>query len=189
MAQAVLPAPYRFSRQEYDHLTEEGFFEGKKVELLDGVIVTMSPQNSPHASAIYSVLMALLRVLGSAFCVRPQLPIVLDDWSEPEPDLAICRPDRVDYKNAHPRAEQVLVVVEVASSSLPYDRGAKAAAYARSGIPAYWIVNLQDGTIEVLTRPDRAAGRYTLREVSTATDPLVLPGGTSVTVAELLPHA
>lgn len=189
MAQAVLPAPYRFSRQEYDHLAEEGFFEGKKVELLDGVIVTMSPQNSPHAGTVSRILYVLVERLGASAIVRSQLPLILDDWSEPEPDIAVCRPDPYQYSRSHPTVREVTLVLEVAETSLRYDRGEKAAAYARSGIPTYWIVNLQDGTIEVLTRPDRTAGRYTLREVRTATDPLVLPGGASVTVAELLPHA
>lgn len=169
-------------------MAEEGFFEGKKVELLDGVIVTMSPQNSPHAGAVYSIQRALLRLLEPACCVRSQLPIVLDDWSAPEPDIAVCRPDAYDYARAHPTAGDVLMVLEVAETSLRYDRGAKAAAYARSGIPHYWIVNLQDRSIEALTEPDRLAGRYARREVKPEGEALTLPGGISIATAELLPR-
>ena len=189
MAQAVLPAPYRFSRQEYDHLAEEGFFEGKKVELLDGVIVTMSPQNSPHAGTVNNLSYILIEALGPTATVRSQLPVILDDWSEPEPDMAVCRPDAKRYFRSHPTAAELLLVIEVAETSLPYDRGDKAAAYARSGIPTYWIINLRERTVEVFTRPDRTASRYARREVKVEGDGLSLPGGASVTVAELLPPA
>ncbi len=189
MAQAVSPAPYRFSRLEYDRLAEEGFFEGKKVELLDGVIVTMSPQNSSHAGTVNRILYVLMERLGASAIIRSQLPIILDDWSEPEPDIAVCRPDPYQYTRSHPTADKVPLVLEVAETSLRYDRGSKAGAYARSGIPTYWIVNLEDRSVEVLAQPDRLAGRYAQREVKTANDPLDLPGGARVTVAELLPHA
>src|SRR3972149_8637180 len=121
MAPAVSPAPYRFTRREYDRLAEEGFFEGKKVELLDGVIVTMSPQNSTHAGAVYSIRRAPLRLLEPACCVRSQLPIVLDDWSAPEPDIAVCRPDAYDYARAHPTAGGGPLVLEGAEDWIRHD--------------------------------------------------------------------
>ncbi len=85
------PAPYRFTREEYHRMGESGLFEGKRVELLDGEIITMSPQSSPHAAAVYRAARALARVLEPAFFVREQFPIVLDGESEPEPAIARTR--------------------------------------------------------------------------------------------------
>ena len=189
MSQAArsLPAPHRFTREEYHRMGEAGLFADERVELLGGAIITMSPQTSPHAGAVYRAFTALYRMLGSAFCVRSQLRVVLDDWSEPEPDIAVCSPDPADYSRAHPTAGQILLVVEVAASSLPYDRGQKAAAYAESGIPTYWIVNLAERRIEVLTEPDQPAGRYTRSEIRTEAENLRLLGGATLPVAEILP--
>jgi Uma2 family endonuclease len=184
---ATAPAPYRFTREEYHRMGEAGLFVGKRVELLDGAIITMSPQRSPHAAAVTRAVYALIRVLGSSFLVRSQLPIVLDDWSEPEPDIAVCQPDPGVYMRAHPTPGQILLVVEVAASSLAYDRGQKAAAYAPSAIPTYWVVNLAQRHVQVLSEPDQAAGRYTGSEIRTEGDNLSLPGGATVAVAEVLP--
>ena len=166
---------------------EAGLFADERVELLDGTIVSMSPQNSPHAGAAHRLHRVLAAALGNTAEVRMQLPIILDDWSEPEPDVAVCRPDRYDYTRGHPHPDDILLLCEVASSSLAYDRGAKAAAYAASGIPAYWIVDLDARTIEVRSNPDQAAARYRNETVVTERDRLTAPGGASVAVAEILP--
>ncbi len=125
------------------------------------------------------------------FChikVRGQLPIILDDWSEPEPDLAVCQPASDDYAHEHPRASQVMLVIEVADTSLAYDRTQKAAAYAASRIPAYWIVNLQDRRIELLTDPAPPPARQYLQEqLAVESDSVRLPNGTVVSVAQILP--
>ena len=114
---------------------EAGLFAHERVELLDGTIVTMSAQSSPHAGTVYRLQRLLKRTLGDGFCVRGGLAIVLDDWSEPEPDVAVCRIDTHDYTTRHPTADDIVLVCEVALSSLPYDRCDKATAYARSGVP------------------------------------------------------
>ena len=107
---------------------EAGLFADERVELLDGTIVTMCPQNSPHAATTYRLHRLLTRALGDAICIRTQLPVILDDWSEPEPDVAVCAPNPYDYAREHPKAEHVLLICEVASSSLAYDQSEKAAA-------------------------------------------------------------
>jgi len=179
--------PYRFTREEYHRMGEAGLFEGKRVELLDGEIITMSPQSSPHASAVNRARRALSQVLEPAFLVRGQVPIVLDGESEPEPDVAVCAPDRREYAAGHPEPKDILLVLEIAASSLAYDRGRKAAAYARAGIPAYGIVNLERRVVELLTDPDPAAARYRRAEVLGEDGRLPLPGSATVPVAELLP--
>ncbi|MBI3799837.1 MAG: Uma2 family endonuclease [Deltaproteobacteria bacterium] len=185
---ATVPTVYRFTRDAYYRMGEAGLFVDKRVELLDGEIITMAPQNPPHAGATGHLTSLLVRLLGATFSVRIQLPIVLDDWSEPEPDVAICRLDPDDYMRAHPKAGDVLLVIEVAEASLSYDRSGKVAAYAGSGIPVYWIVNLVDRRIEALSDPDSAARRYRTEKHAVAGDMLQLPGGVLLAAADILPR-
>jgi Uma2 family endonuclease len=180
------PTPYRFTREEYYRLWEAGFFSDKRVELLDGEIITMAPQNPPHAGITSRLAAVLIRSLGRNFTVRIQAPIVLNNWSEPEPDVAICRFDADDYQYEHPKASDVLVVIEVAQSSLAYDRRRKTEAYAASGIPEYWIINLIDRRIEVVSDPDPGAQRYRQERLVFRGDTLTLPGGVSLAVTEIL---
>ncbi len=181
------PSPHHFTREEYHRLAEPNLFRDERVELLDGVIVNMSPQNSPHAATIHRLLFTLLRTLGEAAYVRVQAPIVLNDWSEPEPDIAICQPGQADYSKQHPHAHQVMVIIEVAESSLAYDQTQKAHAYAASGIPEYWIVNLTDRTIAVLTNPSTADGRYKHEQIKQEDERLSLPHDQTVAVSDILP--
>ncbi len=168
-------------------MAEVGLFLHERVELLEGTIITMSPQNSPHTGTVHRLLFVLSRVLGTTAYVRVQAPIILNDWSEPEPDIAICQPDQFDYTRGHPQAHQVFLVIEVADTSLAYDRTQKARAYASSGIPEYWIVNLIVRRIEVLTVPNAAAGRYDQETLASEGEQLSLPGGQTVAVSDIFP--
>jgi Uma2 family endonuclease len=142
------------SRREYDRLVDLGWFADEPIELLRGVLVTMSPQGRAHASALEFFNEQLVLQLAGRHGVRPQLPFAADDWSEPEPDLAVVRKD--PSLRDHP--SEALLVVEIASSSLALDRGLKRTIYAEVGIPEYWIVDVNGRTVEVHTRPD--GGRY-----------------------------
>jgi Uma2 family endonuclease len=130
---------------------------------------------------------ALVTKLGAAAVVRVQDPIVLNNWSEPEPDIAVCAPVLDRYKQEHPRADQVLLLIEVAESSLTYDRTRKGRAYASSGIAEYWIVNLIDQRIEIFTDPNPRSRNYQQRRYAGAGDILSLPNGSSIAVADILP--
>jgi Uma2 family endonuclease len=185
---APIPVPHRFTREEYHRMGDAGLFIDERVELLDGEILIMSPHNPPHAGITSRSAYTLMRLLGSTVSVRIQLPIVLNDWSEPEPDVAICDPDPDDYEREHPRADQVLLVIEVADASLSYDRNRKVTAYAGSGIPEYWIVNLVDRRIEVMSDPDLATRRYRTERHATAGDSLTLPGGVLLAASDILPR-
>ncbi len=185
---AIAPSVYRFTREEYYRMGEAGLFDGKRVELLDGEIIATAPQNPPHAGATGHLTALLVRSLGTTFSVRIQLPIVLNDWSEPEPDVAICRLDLDDYMRAHPKADDVLLVIEVADASLSYDRSRKVTAYAGSNIPEYWIVNLVDRRIEMLSDPDPGAQRYRTEKHAVAGNILQLPGGVLLAAADVLPR-
>jgi Uma2 family endonuclease len=167
---------------------DAGLFVDKRVELLDGEIITMPPQNPPHAGVLTRVPSVLMRLLGTTVTIRVQLPIVLDDWSEPEPDIVVCQPDPDDYEREHPHADQVLLVIEVAGASLSYDRIYKAAAYARSSIPEYWIMNLVDRKIEMFSDPDPFAQRYRTERSAGVSEMLSLPGGVVLAATDVLPR-
>ncbi len=135
---AVLEVPrHRFSRVQYERMTEAGVFGPEdRLELLDGEIIDMPPQKSRHATAVTLVAEALRTIFGPGATVRVQLPFCLDDRSEPEPDVAVVPGNPRDYRDAHP--SRALLVCEVSDTTLAYDRGRKLAAYARAGIPEYW---------------------------------------------------
>jgi Uma2 family endonuclease len=141
------PAPdgrVRFSRQAYHRMFEIGVLDPeKRYELLDGEVV-MSPPIGPAQGGLTSRLNEFFtkRLPDSIHC-RVQLPIVAGDLSELEPDLALVRAREDYYQAAHPRPEEVMLLVEVAQSSLVRDRGQKMQIYARSGIPEYWIVDVE----------------------------------------------
>ena len=168
-------------------MSAAGLFANERVELLDGTIVTMSAQSSPHAGTVHRLHRVLARTFGDAACVRMQAPVVLNDWSEPEPDVTACAADRYDYTRAHPLPTQILLVCEVSLSSLDYDRSEKARAYAASGIPEYWIVDVESRVIHVLADPDPATGRYRREERISEPDTVLAPGGAPLAVADILP--
>jgi Uma2 family endonuclease len=153
------PGAARYTAARYLALTDEGVLgPDDRVELLEGVIVPMSPQNPAHASAVRRVDAALRVAVGARAVVSCQLPLVANDDSVPEPDVAVLPGQPSDYDTVHPTT--ALLIVEVADSSLPTDRLTKAAIYAAAGIAEYWIVNLRDDAVEVHRDPDSAAARY-----------------------------
>ena len=183
----------RWTRFEYDRLIEIGIFRaGDKVELLGGQLCVSEPQNSPHATAIWLAQEALRRALPPAWGVRVQLPIALDEESEPEPDLAVVPGGPRDYPDGHPSRSGLLV--EVADSSLAIDRDHKGSLYARGRVPEYWIVNLQDRVLEVHREPgpDTSAlygWAYRAMQTLNAEEhvtPLAAPSA-RIPVADLLP--
>ncbi len=131
-------------------MVDQGFFEDdERIELLDGVIVQMTPQGMGHAAAIERLTHLLVLALAPRARVRVQLPYAASDLSEPEPDLAVVPPG--DPEQSHP--DRSLLLVEVAESSLSKDRRVKTRIYATAGVPEYWIVDVSGRTIEVRTEP------------------------------------
>jgi Uma2 family endonuclease len=141
----------RWGRVEYDRLVGLGAFENEPIELIGGQLIVAEPKSSEHATAVGMAEDALRAALASGWIVRGQDPVALDEESAPEPDIAVVRGSRADYRHAHP-ARPVLII-EVAESSLRFDRVTKGSLYARAGIEDYWIVNLVDGVVEVYRNP------------------------------------
>lgn len=169
MPEEVLPQrTHDFTVAEYHQMAE--VFEGQRVELLRGKIVDMSPIKSRHAAVVSLLTEFFFNLCHDQYAIRVQNPVRLSDYSEPEPDLALVRPRADHYANAHPTPQEIMIVVEVADSSLDKDRRIKLPLYAEAGIPEYWIVDLTRDQVEVYTRPDE--GAYSEERVLKAGDRL-----------------
>ncbi len=142
--------PLRMSVEKYHELVRVGAFnEHDAVELLDGVVTEKMSKNPPHRLATRQLDLALSRIVPAGWHVQNQEPITLKT-SEPEPDVAIVRGSLTDYGQRYPLASEIALVVEVADTTLVTDRY-KADLYARAGIPFFWIVNLVEHCIEVMS--------------------------------------
>ena len=147
-------ATRHFNVAEYYQMARAGVLtEDERVELVRGEIIPMSPIGSRHAACVNRFSMCLIQWAEKRFVVSVQNPVRLDDHSEPQPDLAILKPRGDSYFDAHPRPGDVLVVIEVADTSMGYDREEKMPLYAEAGILEMWLVNLPEGVIEVYSEP------------------------------------
>jgi len=182
-----------WTRVEYERLVElEILGPDDRIELIGGAMICKEPQYSPHTTAIRLVERALTAAFGPGWDVRQQMPVALDDDSEPEPDVCVVPGEPRDYRDAHPT--RPVLVVEVALSRLGFDRERKGSLYARAGLAEYWLVNLSDRRLEVYREPiPDGAARYGWRYGSAqalGADAVVAPlakPSASVRVADLLP--
>lgn len=142
-----------FTVGEFHRMGEAGIFsEDDRVELLDGEIVEMTPIGSRHAATV-ARLTALFACAGNRAIVWVQNPIRLDEHCEPQPDVALLKPRPDFYAAAHPGPADVLLVVEVAETSVAADRAVKVPLYARHGVPEMWLVDLEGGCLELYREP------------------------------------
>jgi len=183
----------RWTRVEYDRLIEAEILASEdRFELLGGEMIVKEPQPSSHATSIRLVQRVLTAEFGSGWDVRAQMPVALDEESEPEPDISVVPGDPRDYRDAHP--ERPILIVEVAVSRLRFDREQKGSLYARAGIADYWIVNIPDRRVEVYREPvsDAAApfgwryGRSIALGPNERVSPLAAPAA-AVVIGDLLP--
>lgn len=181
------PQKYFFSVDEYYRMAKAGLFsEGPHVELIEGEVIEMSPIGSRHAGCVDDLNSLVTHNVGRLAIVRVQGPIRIDEYSEPQPDIALLKPRRDSYRRSHPTPSEVLLVIEVADTSAHYDRNVKLPLYARAGIPEAWLVILPKDIIEVHTEPKN--GKYTkvqrLKRGKTLTSSTV--AGLSLKVDEIL---
>src|SRR5262245_7202429 len=147
------PGPYRLSVKQYHRMIEAGVLtENDRVELLEGQLVAKMPHNPPHDSVIMKGTRIFLNTVGEEWVVRVQCSVTMRD-SEPEPDFALAEGPEDKYDRRHPIPSEIGLIVEVADSTLEYDRVVKGRLYARSRVEVYWIVNLLDKIIEVYSNP------------------------------------
>lgn len=176
------PRIRRFTRAEYHAMADAGLFERERVELVYGLVRRMTAMHGPHSYAVRRLNILLVPQVAGRAEVLVQLPIAASDISEPEPDFALAPPG--DYLDDHPKV--CWLVVEVAQSSLRYDRRVKGPLYAEMGVPEYWIVNLVDEVVEVHRElAEGAYGHVTVARRNDVLEVQALPGVT-VAVAALL---
>lgn len=158
----------------YFSLVESGLIAADDhVELLGGCIVASPPQSPYHSAMVHHVHALLQSKLPPGTLVRTQMPFLAGPKSVPEPDVAVLPGRNEDYLRRYPARTHLLV--EIADGSLAQDRFTKSEIYARAGVPAYWIVNLKDRSVECFTQPDLAAARYTGTVLAKGTMRLPLP--------------
>ncbi|MBI3923564.1 MAG: Uma2 family endonuclease, partial [Armatimonadetes bacterium] len=136
------PRLHLWTRDEYYKMAGVGLFDGKHVELIEGKVLEMSPMGSFHANAVTVMSRVLERAFQQGYFLRIQMPLDFGGITEPEPDVAVIAGDPLGHWNAHPT--HAVLVVEVAETSMEYDRTEKSSLYARAGIPEYWINNLPE---------------------------------------------
>jgi Uma2 family endonuclease len=151
---------YRLTVQQYDRMIADGTIaEEERVELIEGLLVARASRNRSAIAAGNKALRVLWRIIPPGWHVAKGAPIVVSDWSKPEPDLAVLRGEVEDYDGRDAQAVDVALIVDVAAASrvpgLPADRRDRARMYATAGVPVYWVVNLVDGLVEILSEPGR----------------------------------
>ncbi len=187
----ITEAPFtlrKWTVKEYQKLGEMGFFHPEeRVELISGNIIKMSAKGTAHTSALGRTDRLFQDLFNNLAWVRVQDPIALDDNSEPEPDIAVVIIDPFDYATHHPIPSEVYLIIEVADSSLAYDREVKAKIYARSGIADYWVLNVCDRQLHVFREPaeDGYQSEVVLGE-NASISPLQFPAF-NIAIGEMLP--
>ncbi|KAB8330781.1 Uma2 family endonuclease [Scytonema tolypothrichoides VB-61278] len=139
----------RFTIAEYERLAELGFFrEDERVELINGEIISMVSKGRPHSVCETRLERELYKLVGERVILRGQQPIIIPNYNEPEPDRVIAQNRDDDYLGAHPSPTDILLLIEIADSSLKYDQEVKLPIYAQAGVSNYWIFNLVDSCLE-----------------------------------------
>ena len=186
MAVEMAATRRRFTRAEYRRMGEVGILrEDDRVELIRGEIVEMSPPGRRHKAFVINLAQLLIVRLAGRALVSVQSGVVLAEDSEPEPDLGVLRHRPVPYKEREAHADDVLLLIEVADSSLAYDRYTKLRLYAESGIPEYWVVDCTAETIEVYRTPSADGYPDVSRVAGAATVTLSAFPDVALTTAEI----
>ncbi len=187
---ATATRPHQFTVADYHRMVAAGILnEDSRVELIRGQIVDMAPIGAPHLNMVNRLTRLLPAILGELGVLSVQNPVRLDDGSEPQPDVAVLKPRPEEYETTTPRAADVLLVIEVAETSLDDDRAVKAPLYAGSGIPEYWIVNIVDRVVEVYRQPENGLYLQTRRVGADGTLDVLMVPGNALPATDLLRRA
>jgi len=156
--------PKRFRVEDFRKMTEVGILpEESGWEIIDGYLIDKMGIGSRHASVVRRLGKVLERTAGDETQVSVQNPIHIDEFNEPEPDIALLQPRADFYAASHPTSQEVLLLVEVSDSTIEYDREIKKTLYAQAEILEFWLVNLQDNTVECYSQPKN--GNYRLARI------------------------
>lgn len=178
---------HSFDLNTYHFLIEKGLLgEDERKELIEGRIIEMSPIGTKHASVVKKLLRLLIPKLQNMAVVSAQDPISLTNTSEPEPDIVIAKYREDFYAAHHPTPEDILLIIEVADTSLDYDREVKIPLYAKSMISEVWLINLIDNNIEIYKEPlDEKYHIMTRYYPEAVINPLLFPD-LKISLAEIL---
>ncbi|MDN5870779.1 MAG: Uma2 family endonuclease [Nitrococcus sp.] len=168
---------HRLTTADYHKMGAAGVFgPTERVELIEGEIIDMAPIGSPHAGIVGMLNNLLVPAVAGKAIVHVQNPIVLGDLSEPQPDIAVLEPRADYYRHSHPTAVDLILLIEVAESSLDFDRQIKLPLYARYGVPEVWLVDLQHRVLVLHRRPhDGAYQESVVQQDLTRVAPRALP--------------
>lgn len=162
MSVVFTPHRRKLSADQFEQMGQTGILgPDARVELIEGELIEMAPIGSRHASAVSFLSAHFVRAVGDAALVWTQNPLRLSDDSEPQPDLMLLRPRADRYRSGHPRPEDVLLLIEVADTTLVFDRETKLPLYAKQGVPEVWILDLDAKQLEIYREP--SAGGYRRR--------------------------
>jgi len=157
-------APKRFRVEDFRKMTEIGILpEESGWEIVDGFLIDKMTIGSKHSGTVNRLNRTLIVLLGKNVVVAVQNPVHIDEYNEPEPDIALLKPRDDFYTASHAAPQDVLLLIEVSDSTLEYDREVKKNLYAEAEIAEYWLVNLQDNTLEVYSQPKN--GNYRLARI------------------------
>ncbi len=156
--------PKRFRVEDFRKMTEAGILpEESGWEIIDGYLIDKMSIGSKHASTVKRLNRKLTRLFEDEVIISVQDPIHIDEFNQPEPDIALLKPREDFYAESHPSPQDVLLLIEVSNSTIEYDRDIKKTLYARTGIVEFWIVNLPDETVECYSQPKN--GNYRLARI------------------------
>jgi Uma2 family endonuclease len=187
MASALPIRHHLFSVEDFHEMGRAGILgPDSRVELIEGELIDMAPIGSRHAGVVAALSMHFSRRVGDAAVVWTQNPIAAPPRSEPQPDISLLRPREDGYQGSLPTANDILLLIEVAETTLQYDRTVKLPLYARHGVREVWIVNLPERMLEIYREPQGRAYRVGLQHAATdVASPLALPDA-GVKLSELL---
>ncbi|AUT04084.1 hypothetical protein CLI64_28945 [Nostoc sp. CENA543] len=171
----------KFTVDQYHKMIESGILTADdRVQLIRGEIIEMSPIGTRHAACVNRLNNLLIQLLGKSVIVAVQNPVELDDSSEPQPDVALLKPRDDFYENAHPQPQDIYLLIEVADSTIQFDREVKIPLYAIANIIVVWLIDINEQTIEVYQQP--TATGYQQIQKFTRGETLVIPGFPNVTI-------
>jgi Uma2 family endonuclease len=179
---------HKLSIEDFHEMGRAGILqEGSRIELIEGELIDMAPIGSLHASVVSALSMFFARHVGELAIVSTQNPIRLPPDNEPQPDVALLKSCADRYRKALPTAADVLLVIEVADTTVEYDREIKLPLYARHAIPEVWLIDLKAGTLEVYREPTAKGYRKLLTPDKGETITPALVSGVRLPLSEVWP--
>ena len=188
-SEPVIVRHHLLTVEDYHRMAEAGILgEDDRVELIEGELIDMAPIGSEHAGKGIRLSSLLSTALAGRAFVSQQNPLRLEEHSEPQPDIAVLRYRNDFYEASHPQPADILLLIEIADTTIRYDREIKIPLYARHGIPEVWLIDLQQERVEIYLQPSSEGYRQILRPGRNERIALSLLPEVSILIADLWPQ-